>query len=240
MHINKMLDRIVQLMDENVNRERLVKDSQIRALQNQINAHFIYNVLESIKMTAEIEGEYGISDAVTALGKMLRYNMKWSGATVQLSEELDYVRHYLLLMNLRLDYTIELKTDVPKEFEIIEVPKMSLQPIVENAVLHGIEEIAEDAVVSIRAVREGLNCMLIIHDTGCGMDSTQLLKLQEKLKNTQSPGEGDGRGIGLKNVQERLHIAFGEMYGLEVASDPGKGTTVTMCIPVYQGKETIN
>ena len=65
-------------------------------------------------------------------------------------------------------------------------------------------------------------------------------ELQEKLKNTQSPGEGDGRGIGLKNVQERLHIAFGEMYGLEVTSDPGNGTTVTMCIPVYPGKETIN
>ena len=140
--INKMLARIRQLMEDNINRERLVKNSEIKALQNQINAHFIYNVLESIKMMAEIDEEYDISDAVTALGKLLRYIMRWVSGNVTVEEEVDYIKNYLSLINLRFDYEIYLSLNIEDIIYKQEIPKMSLQPIVENAIYHGIEEMA--------------------------------------------------------------------------------------------------
>ena len=118
-------------MEDNLNRELLVKNSEIRALQNQINAHFIYNVLESIKMMAEIDEKYEISDAITALGKLLRYSMKWTSGNVTVEQEIDYIHNYLALINLRFDYEIYLSLNIPENIMIQEIPKMSLQPIVE-------------------------------------------------------------------------------------------------------------
>ncbi|MCD7819940.1 MAG: histidine kinase, partial [Lachnospiraceae bacterium] len=99
-----MLDHINELMEDNIHREVLAKNAEIRSLQNQINAHFIYNVLESIKMMAEIEEKYEISDAVTRLGRLLRYNMYWKSGTMTVREEIEYIRNYIALMNLRFDY----------------------------------------------------------------------------------------------------------------------------------------
>lgn len=112
--INTMLENIRRLMDDNIKHETLVKNSEIRALQNQINAHFIYNVLESIKMMAEIDEEYAISDAITSLGKLLRYSMKWVSGNVKVEEELEYIRDYLALINLRFDYEIYLSENIPE------------------------------------------------------------------------------------------------------------------------------
>ena len=106
--LNKMLSEIKQLMEDDLNRELLVKNSEIKALQNQINAHFIYNVLESIKMMAEIEEKYEISDAITSLGKLLRYSMRWNSPNVKLEDEIEYIKNYLKLINLRFDYEIYL------------------------------------------------------------------------------------------------------------------------------------
>ena len=111
--INIMLARLKRLMEDNLNRELLVKNSEIRALQNQINAHFIYNVLESIKMMAEIDEKYEISDAITALGKLLRYSMKWTSGNVTVEQEIDYIHNYLALINLRFDYEIYLSLNLP-------------------------------------------------------------------------------------------------------------------------------
>ena len=152
--INRMLDEIQKLMDENIKREVLVKDSQIRALQNQINAHFIYNVLESIKMMAEMKEEYDISDAITSLGKLLRYSMKWTSETVLVSEELEYIKNYMALINLRFDYEIYLAVNIPEEIMGQRIPKMSLQPIIENAIIHGVEELADDTTIYIKGIPE--------------------------------------------------------------------------------------
>lgn len=101
----------------------MVKNSEIRALQNQINAHFIYNVLESIKMRAEIDEEYDISDAVTSLGKLLRYSMKWVSGNVLVEQELEYIKNYMALINLRFDYEIYLSLNLPEIILQQEFPK---------------------------------------------------------------------------------------------------------------------
>lgn len=231
--LNKMLDRIQELMDENMKRQMLVKNSEIRALQNQINAHFIYNVLESIKMMAEIDEKYEISDAITALGKLLRYSMRWVSGNVKLEEELEYIKSYMVLINLRYDYEIILSLNLPEELLGQEIPKMSLQPIVENAILHGIEPLSEDSTIYIKGWIENDDCIIEISDTGQGMTDAQVKALEDKINGAVEESGGNGHGIGLKNVQDRIHMSFGGDYGIHIASQYGCYTKIAIRLPHY-------
>lgn len=230
--INEMLDRIQILMKENVDREVLMKNTEIKALQNQINAHFIYNVLESVKMMAEIDEEYEISDAVTALGELLRYSMKWVSKNVTIRQEVNHIQNYITLMNLRYDFTIGLSINISERIYEQEIPKMSLQPIVENAICHGIEELDEDATIYIKSIESENEFRIEITDSGKGMDEEQLQLLYKKLLGEIEVSGGSGNGIGLKNVQDRIHIQFGSAYGLEFASKEGCFTKVIVKLPI--------
>lgn len=234
--INKMLDHIEQLMKENIDREMLAKNAQIRALQNQINAHFIYNVLESIKMMAEIDEEYAISDAVTSLGNLLRYSIRWVSGNVRVEEEITYIKNYLTLMNLRFDYEIYLSLNLPDEVLRQEIPKMSLQPIVENAIYHGIEELAEDTNIYIKGMIKDGDCIIEISDAGKGMSEDTITKLRKRIVGEIEPDGESGNGIGLKNVQDRIRMSFGAEYGITVDSKLGCYTKVTVRVPVYRGE----
>lgn len=231
MQINKMLERIRQLMKDNLQRELLAKNAEIKALQNQINAHFIYNVLESVKMMAEIDEEYEISDAITRLGRLLRYSMRWVSGNVTVREELEYIRNYLALINLRFDYEIYLSENLPEAILGQEIPKMSLQPIVENSVYHGIEQMAEDTNIYIKGMFEDGDCIIEITDAGNGMSEETLEKLRRKIAGEVDTSDDKGHGIGLKNVQDRIRMSFGEGYGLEISSRLGCYTKVRMRIP---------
>lgn len=231
--LNKMLDRIQELMDENMKRQMLVKNSEIRALQNQINAHFIYNVLESIKMMAEIDEKYEISDAITALGKLLRYSMRWVSGNVKLEEELEYIKSYMVLINLRYDYEIILALNLPEELLSQKIPKMSLQPIVENAILHGIEPLSEDSTIYIKGWIENDDCIIEISDTGQGMTDAQVRALEDKINGAVEESGGNGHGIGLKNVQDRIRMSFGGNYGIRIASKYGCYTKIAIRLPHY-------
>ena len=228
--LNKMLDRIQDIMEENINREVLVKNSEIRALQNQINAHFIYNVLESIKMMAEIDEEYEISDAITSLGRLLRYSMKWTSKNVLLKDELDYIRDYMALINLRYDFTVTLSTNIPEELMQQEIPKMSLQPVVENAILHGIEPLGVDSTIYIKAWTEKGDCIIEISDAGRGMTDAELKILTDRLQGKVEKAEGKG-GIGLKNVHDRIGLEFGPEYGLQIFTRTDCYTKVRIKLP---------
>lgn len=236
--INKMLDHIEQLMKENIDREMLAKNAQIRALQNQINAHFIYNVLESIKMMAEIDGEYAISDAITSLGNLLRYSIRWVSGNVRVEEEIAYIKNYLILMNLRFDYEIYLSLNLPEEVMRQQIPKMSLQPIVENAIYHGIEELAEDTNIYIKGMIRDEACVIEISDAGKGMSEEKLEWLRRRIAGEVEPDGGSGNGIGLKNVQDRIRMSFGAEYGITVDSKEGCYTKVTERVPSQKNAPT--
>lgn len=232
--VNKMLTEINHLMKEQLDRELLVKNSEIKALQNQINAHFIYNVLESIKMMAEIEEQYEISDAVTTLGKLLRYSMRWTTGNVTVAEEIEYIRNYLKLMNIRFDYEIFLSLNIPECIYAQQIPKMSLQPIVENAIYHGIEQMAEDTNIYIKGLVEEKSCVIEITDAGRGMSEEEVGQLYKKISGEIETTGGSGNGIGLKNVQDRIKMNFGEEYGIEIASKLGCYTKIMVRIPLQE------
>lgn len=230
--INRMLEQIKILNKDNLDRQLLAKNAQIKSLQNQINAHFMYNVLESIKMMAEIEEKYDISDAITALGKMLRYSMKWTTGTVTVAQEIEYIRNYLNLLNLRFDYEIYLSLKIPEEIYQQEIPKMSLQPLVENAVYHGIEDMAEDTNIYIKGMLVNeKECTIEVADAGKGMDEKTLQALRDKIYADVRSTDESGHGIGLKNVQDRIQMCFGEAYGIEIYSKEGCYTKVLIRMP---------
>ena len=235
----RLLDQLRRLMRDNLEREGQIQRTELRALQNQINAHFIYNVLEAIKMMAEIDEEYEIADAVTTLGKLLRYSMKLEGGGVRLEGELDYIKNYVALMNLRFDYVIGLEIDVPLELMGQPIPKVSLQPIVENSVVHGAAALAADSTIIITGERDqtGERFTVRIADQGLGMDEGMLDRLRRQIAGEEPTRSSSGNGIGLKNVQDRIQMAYGPEYGLRVESQPGGGTAVTVTFPFHEAME---
>lgn len=229
--INKMVYSLEKLNEENIERQLLAKNAEIRSLQNQINAHFMYNVLETIKMMAEIKEEYVISDAITTLGNMFRYSMKWSSGMVELKQEILNIQNYLSLMNLRQDYEIFLSLNVPAELLHIKIPKMSLQPIVENSVNHGIEEMAEDTTIYIKVFKEENNVIIEVSDMGIGMSQEKLNELIRSINSKEQISDDKEHGRALYNVQQRIKMYFGKEYGLQIFSQEGAYTKVSICIP---------
>lgn len=239
--IDKMLLSIRELMIKNINKEILMKNSEIKALQSQINAHFIYNVLESIKMMLEIEEKYEISDMVTYLGKLLRYSMKWNSKNPKIYEELEYVKNYLELMNLRFDFKISLSLDIPDIIFKQEIPKMSLQPIIENAIYHGLEELQEDSIIEINGIIQKNDFILEIKDYGIGMNLYNIEKLNsvlnEDIKDYVEINNNKHNNIGLKNINNRIKIRFGNKYGILVSSKEGQYTSVNIKLPIIYKEE---
>lgn len=230
--ISKINAQINALVEQTIDQEMHLKNVEFKALQNQMNAHFIYNVLESIKMMAEIEEKYEISDATTALGKLLRYTMKWTDRHVTLREEIEYIFHYLKLINLRFDYEVQLMMDLPECIYDQSIPKMSLQPIIENAIYHGFEELSENRTLYMSAKVLKNEYMIEIMDTGNGMSKEMLEKLYQKLEGKIEAHSTIGNGIGLKNVQDRIKMSFGAQYGISIESKENVYTKVKLLMPM--------
>ena len=240
--INGMLERIQKQNEESIKREAALKDTAIRAMQNQINAHFIYNVLESIKMMAEIDEEYTISDAVTALGEMLHYNMRWNKFLVTVQDEMNYIQNYVELMNLRYDFNDGVRIQLLNSMcDCIFHNRLKrhlgdILPIVENAITHGIEELDADAVIEIKGIEHEKSFEIEITDSGIGMSEKQLAILRRKLRMRLNSDTQPKHGIGLRNVQDRIHIQFGTEYGLSVYTKEHCYTKVSIHLPITRGK----
>ncbi len=228
-----MAERIRQLIGETKAEQELVTQTEIKAMQNQINAHFLYNVLETIKMQAELADQGQIVESVTLLGRMMRFCLRWRNHQVMVREELEYVRGYIDLMNIRNDYRIELSIDVDGSYEEFRIPKMIIQPVVENAVLHAIEPEGEDSTieVTVRPDPERGVLLVRVRDSGIGMDSDEVDRLGHSLA-VRDESTCPVGGIGLRNIQERLHAFYGTQFNLQITSAPGAGTEVTIPIPL--------
>lgn len=242
-HFRKMLRKINELIQEAVNKRAATKEAELRALQTQIDSHFIYNTLENIKMMAEIEEKYAISDSLTSLGSMMRYNMKWNSEYTTLRDEINHIKNYISLMNMRFDNRIKLIVDMDEKLMEHDLLKMSLQPIVENAIKHGLREVFEekDGHITINATADGKAIRIEVVDNGIGMNANELSLLNNKItdipavnsKKNESykSNNSTSTGIGLKNVNERIKLFYGHGYGINVESEINLYTKVIMTLP---------
>ncbi|MNJ28241.1 putative sensor-like histidine kinase [compost metagenome] len=225
-HFNRMILRIQELLQEVYETEKSKQKADILALQNQINPHFIYNTLESIRMLAELNDDDRVAELTYLLGLLLRYSITRSDETVTIEQELSHVQNYLHLLQIRFPDKLEFHISVPQNFYHLSIIKLVFQPIVENAVFHGLEKQEKPGTITITAWNEGMDAIFKIRDDGIGMDEERLAQLNRSL----TDGKVDKFGIGLRNVNERIRLHYGDSSNLTVDSKPGEGTTVTLKI----------
>jgi two-component system sensor histidine kinase YesM len=184
-------------------------------------------------MQAELKDQKEIAESITLLGKMMRYCLRWRTHRVLLSQEIEYIYDYIRLMNIRNDYVISLSVHIDQVYLNKEIPKMLIQPVVENAVLHALEPMGDNGVIDISAIPDEQSGVLwiIVSDSGAGMDSAQIDSLGKALA-TGRESESSSGGIGLINIQQRLHAFYGKEYTLGLESSPGQGTIVRIPVPL--------
>ncbi|MCD1258959.1 sensor histidine kinase [Paenibacillus athensensis] len=236
---NRMLERIKQLLAENVSIGERKREAELAALQTQINPHFIYNTLESIRMTAEINDDSEVADMTQILGKLLRYGITMGRDFVRLEQELDHLRNYMKLQDYRYPGKFRLSIAPHAELKSVKLLKLTLQPIVENAIFHGLDGTKPVMELALTFTVTGNELRITICDSGAGMDEATLGRLRQSLLAPEAPAE-DGAGaarsggIGLRNVNERLKLYYGDGCGLEVDSEPGVGTQVHIRFPLQE------
>ena len=212
----------------------ILMDTQMKALESQINAHFLYNTLEAINSLAEIEGEKEISTMALALGDMFRYSIKTKGAVVILEKELCHVENFVAIQQIRFDNAFIFNMDVPQELLSSHILKLTLQPLVENALYHGLLNCSMGSTITLSARKAGGKLYFSVTDDGVGISGEAMEQLRKSLmkKSSFTEPNGDGNGsIGLKNINSRIQLYYGEQYGVNIVSETGKGTTVTICVP---------
>ena len=230
---NSMTDQLTRQIEQIKIEQQLIADTEMKAMQNQINAHFLYNVLETIHMQAVISENKDAAESILVLGKMMRYVLRWRVHTVTLSQEMEYISSYVYILNIRNDYKITLETDIPEKYIDMTIPKMMVQPFVENSFTHGIEPNAKDAVIRV-FVQEDLEhgrLWLCEQDFGCGMSEEKVKEIMDYLADDEY--ERDSKGsIGIKNIQQRLSMFYGKDFRLEIHSKEGEGTLIRVPIPL--------
>ncbi|WP_342435606.1 sensor histidine kinase [Paenibacillus sp. FSL L8-0436] len=229
---NRMVRRIEELIERVKLSSVSEKNAELHALQSQVNPHFLYNTLDMIYWMLDEEANEQLGELVLSLSSMFRYSSQWEdGAEVTLEEEMEQIGHYLKIISIRLEGRLHIVAEVDERWLNIRVPKMTVQPVIENAVKHGLESLNRQGILKVYTREEGNVLKLFVEDNGNGMNAEQLERLQDSL-NGDSPKEGGKGGIGLQNLHRRLQYMFGDGYGLQIQSLPGEGTQVAIMLPI--------
>lgn len=228
-HFNQMVVRIDQLMEENVQERTHKKQAELRALQYQIRPHFMYNTLNTILFSAKMQRNQVLADQLRAFISLLEASIQRHGAFISLREEINLVRDYTSLQKFRYFDCFTVTYDVEADTEDCYVPCLLLQPVVENAVFHGIDTRGTDNLIALRAYIDGDALCLSLHDNGKGMDSEQIQRL---LSEDSSEDARRLTGIGLRNIRDRLQLYYGANAQFTLISTPGQGTTACFRLPV--------
>ncbi|MFW6380757.1 MAG: cache domain-containing sensor histidine kinase [Spirochaetota bacterium] len=241
---NNMVSNIQELMDEvhrsNEERLRIEKhqaDIKLKMLASQINPHFLFNSLESIRMKAHMEKKPEIADVVKRLGVLMRRILEVEGNSAPLSDEIETIRTYLAIEQFRLDERLRYEIHVPDSELQSELPPLLLQPLVENAVVHGVERSTGPVRVYLGAEQRDDRLRFVVEDNGRGMTTDQLESLRRRLgegANDEESDSGKPRHIGLSNVQQRLVLTYGRDSGLVFSLPEDGGFRVQFSIPVKQ------
>ncbi|MBY0116983.1 sensor histidine kinase [Paenibacillus xylanexedens] len=232
VNYNKMLHEVKRLMTQVVDKQLIAKNAQLHSLHSQINSHFLYNALESIRMEAEVQRQPAIANSLVSLGSQLRYSMQWRSDTVAFREELANIQSYIEFINFMEGGSIVMTADLPPEILRYAIPKMCMQPIVENVVHHGAPSGGRVTIEITFSVENDSLLFINIRDDGKGLEPEMLHRLQALLRSeSDTPMVTSRSGLGLENVNKRLQLHYGKNCGLWIDSVQGAYTCVTIRLP---------
>lgn len=224
-----MTHRIHELMEQNVHEQEEKRRSELKALQSQINPHFLYNTLDSIIWMAEGKKNEEVVLMTASLARLLRQSISNEDEVVPIANEVEYARGYLTIQKMRYKDKLEFQIEVDSSILYIPLIKLVLQPIIENAIYHGLKYKESKGLLIVKGFMKDGNAVLQVIDDGVGIDEETLAHIYDKHKvNYHS------NGVGVYNVQKRLKLYYGEDYGITYTSELGKGTTATITIPGRQ------
>ncbi len=226
---NKMLDEINVLLDRVVEQTEREKNAEIKALQAQISPHFLYNMLNEIKALAKLGRTEEVSTFVISLGKLLRHSISYQEKFVTIKEDLLFLNDYLDLQKVRYENNFEVVIEIDESILNCKIPKLILQPIIENSIVHGLENGENNSILKITGSRDDKDRVkLEIYDNGVGVDEEYMQYINNTGKSSSLYG-----GLGLENVQKRLLLTYGSEYGIKIESQKGSYTKVIVILP-YQ------
>lgn len=231
---NKMVEQIKHLIQSVYEKEIIKSQSEVKALQSQINPHFLFNTLDMIYWDLVRKGDKHLSDVVLKLARLFRYTIKsnMDDGFVTVKDELEHIERYTDIMQLRLQQRLSVHISIPSEIEDVKIPKLILQPMIENAIKYGIEPLEDGGKISLETVINEGSISFIIKDNGAGMQAETLHLIQKNLQNgVNQQIVSKGTGIGIFNVHKLIQIHYGEQYGVNIDSARNKGTTVVITIP---------
>ncbi|WP_312094663.1 sensor histidine kinase [Niallia sp.] len=220
-----MIEKIDELIQENYMKQLLIKETEFKAMQAQINPHFLYNTLETINWLAKTNKQKQISSMVEALGNLMRSSINFKRDIIKLEEEVEIVESFLIIQKYRFDDKVDFQMEIPSNLMQCKIPKLILQPLLENSFKHAVETSIYMSVIKLYAYQEGEKLFIRIEDNGPGIDPLIIQKVKEGKANPK------GNGIGLNNIDTRIKIFAGENYGLRIENLSGKGTAITVILP---------
>lgn len=230
-HFNEMAKKLDDLISKTYLQELENKEAKIKALQYQIDPHFLFNTLESINALAVIDNNENIGSIIESLGLIYRYIVdKESGDTVTLKQELNHVKNYVKIQQYRFGFDIIF--DVPRQYESCQMPKLTIQPFVENAINYAKGMAGQKLQLQLNVSKDGDNLKIHIIDNGIGMSEERVMSLQKNMnEHHRMSSDSKKKSIGIKNVNQRIKLSYGEAYGVKITSEAGGGTTVIIVIP---------
>lgn len=233
---NEMMDELRELIRNKYESQILLNEMEIRFLQHQMNPHFLFNVLLTIQIKAKRSGNETIYKMVSKLSALLRASIYTNNVDrITVGEELEYTEFYLYLQKMRFEDRFFYKIIVEdEELKKSIIPKFVIEPIVENAVIHGIENIENEGVIRIVLKKMGTDLLVTVQDNGAGFDVKEYFNSLEQAENGSSREK-----IGLKNVDLRLRHIYGEEYRIKIKSKINTGTTIYIKIPIEEREENV-
>ena len=232
--IASMVSTMRHLMDDIILQEKRKRRSELEVLQSQINPHFLYNTLDSVIWMTEA-GRYDEAiQMVTSLARLFRIALSRGRSFIPLADELEHARHYMTIQQIRYQDKFTASVTAEEGVEGLYTLKLIVQPLLENAIYHGMAGCEEDGRITVTARRDGSDLVIDVADNGTGMPPEVVERL---LDESQPQTRSSGSGIGVRNVHRRIRLTFGEQYGLEVFSEPDEGTTVRIRLPALTAEE---
>ncbi|KUO69215.1 MAG: hypothetical protein APF77_03040 [Clostridia bacterium BRH_c25] len=225
--LNNMIGEMQVLIEQLIREEQEKKEVELEALHAQINPHFLYNTLNTIKWMAKIQGNSSVSKAITALVKLLRISTNLGRGMISLKEEIDYVMNYIVIQKLRFRKSIDIAYNIDDDCMNLTVPKLILQPIVENSIIHGMEDEQQELNIEINGFVKEDKLIIEVQDDGPGIED-EILK--DILRNASDKDKFSK--VGLNNVNQRIKLYCGADFGLKVETELGMGTKVVVTLPI--------